>query len=78
VSRAELASTVRSLIALGLTKRDMAELLRAHPRAIEALLWCPGAVTRIVEHTRPALARHSLVTFSELPLPPGRERSGHQ
>jgi hypothetical protein len=31
-------SPVVSLLALGLTVRDVAELLRAHPRAIEAMI----------------------------------------
>jgi hypothetical protein len=38
MTRAELVGAVRSLLAAGLTVRDVAELLRAHPRAIEALL----------------------------------------
>jgi hypothetical protein len=38
VTRAQLTAAVRSLLALGLTTRDVAELFRAHPRAIEALL----------------------------------------
>ncbi len=34
----DVASAVRALLAIGLTVRDCAELFRAHPRAIEALL----------------------------------------
>jgi hypothetical protein len=37
VTRAEIAATVRALLRSGLTVRDVAELLRVHPRAIEAL-----------------------------------------
>jgi plasmid maintenance system antidote protein VapI len=35
---APLAATIRELLASGLTIRDVAELLGAHPRAIEALI----------------------------------------
>jgi plasmid maintenance system antidote protein VapI len=35
---ANVVATVRELLDLGLTIRDIAELLRAHPRAIEALI----------------------------------------
>jgi hypothetical protein len=33
-----IAAAVRALLRSGLTVRDVAELFRAHPRAIEALL----------------------------------------
>jgi hypothetical protein len=33
-----VAAAVRDLLARGLTVRDVAELFRAHPRAIEALI----------------------------------------
>ena len=35
-----LAAAVRDLLDLGLMARDVAELLRAHPRAIEVLIVC--------------------------------------
>jgi hypothetical protein len=38
MTRAQLAYAIRSLLAAGLTVRDVSELLRAHPRAIEALV----------------------------------------
>jgi hypothetical protein len=38
MKRAELAAAIRSLLALGLTTRDLAVMLRAHERAIEALI----------------------------------------
>jgi plasmid maintenance system antidote protein VapI len=38
MTRAILAATVRELLELGLTVRDVAELLRAHERAIAALI----------------------------------------
>jgi hypothetical protein len=38
VTRAQLAAAIGDLLRSGLTVRDVAELLRAHPRAIEALI----------------------------------------
>jgi hypothetical protein len=38
VTRAHLIAAVRSLLAAGLTVRDVAEIFRAHPRAIETLI----------------------------------------
>jgi predicted transcriptional regulator len=38
VSAAIAASIARQLLERGLTLRDVAELLRAHPRAVRALL----------------------------------------
>jgi hypothetical protein len=38
VSRDSLTAAIRALMLSGLTVRDVAELFRAHPRAIEALL----------------------------------------
>jgi plasmid maintenance system antidote protein VapI len=38
MTRATLAAAVRELLAGGLTVRDVAELLRAHERAIHALI----------------------------------------
>jgi len=32
------------LLALGLTVRDVAELLRAHEQAVAALLWAPATL----------------------------------
>ena len=37
-SRTQAIATVRALLSAGLTIRDAAVYLRAHPRAIEALL----------------------------------------
>jgi hypothetical protein len=38
VTRAQAIAAARALLGTGLTVRDVAELLRAHPRAIEALI----------------------------------------
>lgn len=38
MTRAQLAAAVGTLLRSGLTVRDVAELFRAHPRAIEALI----------------------------------------
>jgi hypothetical protein len=42
VTRAQAIAAARALVRSGLTVRDVAELLRAHPRAIEALLASAG------------------------------------
>ena len=38
MTSAELSAAVRALLRSGLTVRDVDELFRAHPRAIEALI----------------------------------------
>ena len=38
MTRPQLAAAVRSLLRSGLTVPDVAELFRAHPKAIEALI----------------------------------------
>ena len=38
MTRAQAIAAARALLCSGLTMRDVAELLRAHPRAIEALI----------------------------------------
>jgi plasmid maintenance system antidote protein VapI len=38
MTAADLAATVRELLDLGLTIRDVAEILRVHERAIAALI----------------------------------------
>ena len=38
MTRVQIAAAIRVLLRSGLTVRDVAELLRAHPRAIEALI----------------------------------------
>jgi hypothetical protein len=38
ISRLQAIAATRALLRSGLTVRDVADLLRAHPRAIEALL----------------------------------------
>ena len=38
MTRAQAIATALALLGCGLTVRDVAELLRAHPRAIAALL----------------------------------------
>jgi hypothetical protein len=38
VTRDQIAAAIRSLLRSGLTVRDIAELLRAHPKAVEALI----------------------------------------
>jgi hypothetical protein len=38
----QIATAVRAMLSSGLTVREVAELLRAHPRAIEALLHARG------------------------------------
>lgn len=38
MTRAQLAAAVRALLRSGLTIRDIADLFRAHPRAIETLI----------------------------------------
>ncbi len=38
MTRAQAIAIVSALLRSGLTVRDVAELLRAHPRAVEALI----------------------------------------
>jgi hypothetical protein len=38
ISRTQAIAAVRALLSAGLTMREVAEVLRAHPRAIEALI----------------------------------------
>jgi hypothetical protein len=38
MTRNQLAAAIHALLGSGLTVRDVAELLRAHPRAVEALM----------------------------------------
>jgi hypothetical protein len=38
ISRIQAIATVRALLSAGFTLREVAEQLRAHPRAIEALI----------------------------------------
>jgi hypothetical protein len=38
ISRSQAIATVRALLNAGFTLREVAEQLRAHPRAIEALI----------------------------------------
>ena len=38
MTRDQVAAPIRTLLRSGLTVRDVAELLRAYPRAIEALI----------------------------------------